>query len=123
MSTNHVPYKRYDDEFMRSAIDLLVSSGRSISEIAGDLGIPCRASECRNHQLRGHNAKTQRRNDARHGRSSALRLRVLASLRWAFEGPLPAVAAQAMRGKWAGQSGHDGGGLRRDDVANEDGAR
>lgn len=37
---NYKPYKRYDDEFKCNAVQLLESSGRPISEVAGDLGIP-----------------------------------------------------------------------------------
>ena len=40
MDANYKPYKRYDDEFKRNAVELLESSGRSISEVSGDLGIP-----------------------------------------------------------------------------------
>ncbi len=38
MDTNYKAYKRYDDEFKRNAVELLESSGRSISEVSGDLG-------------------------------------------------------------------------------------
>ncbi len=37
MDTNYKSYKRYDDEFKRNAVELLESSGRSISEVSGDL--------------------------------------------------------------------------------------
>ncbi len=45
MDTNYKAYKRYDDEFKRNAVELLESSGRSISEISGDLGIPYKTLE------------------------------------------------------------------------------
>jgi transposase len=45
MDANYKPYKRYDDEFKRSAIDLLESSGRPMAEVAGDLGIPYKTLE------------------------------------------------------------------------------
>jgi transposase len=57
MSTNYRPYKRYDDEFKRNAVDLLESSGRPIAEIAGDLGIPYKTLERWKYQLRGRNRK------------------------------------------------------------------
>ena len=40
MDGNYKPCKRYDDEFKRNAVELLESSGRSIAEVSGDLGIP-----------------------------------------------------------------------------------
>ncbi len=45
MDTNYKSYKRYDDEFKRNAVELLESSGRSISEVSGDLGIPYKTLE------------------------------------------------------------------------------
>jgi transposase-like protein len=45
MDANYKPYKRYDDEFKRNAVELLESSGRSISEVSGDLGIPYKTLE------------------------------------------------------------------------------
>lgn len=45
MDANYTPYKRYDDEFKRSAVELLESSGRPISEVASDLGIPYKTLE------------------------------------------------------------------------------
>jgi transposase len=57
MSKDYRPYKRYDDEFKRNAVDLLESSGRPIAEIAGDLGIPYKTLERWKYQLRGRNRK------------------------------------------------------------------
>ncbi len=45
MDTNYKSYKRYDDDFKRNAVELLESSGRSISEVSGDLGIPYKTLE------------------------------------------------------------------------------
>ncbi len=45
MDANYKPYKRYDEEFKRNAVELHESSGRSMSEVAGDLGIPYKALE------------------------------------------------------------------------------
>lgn len=45
MDANFKPYTRYDDEFKRNAVELLESSGRPISEVAGDLGIPYKTLE------------------------------------------------------------------------------
>lgn len=45
MDANYKPYKRYDDEFKRSAVELLETSGRPMAEVAGDLGIPYKTLE------------------------------------------------------------------------------
>jgi len=45
MDTNYKSYKRYDDDFKRNSVELLESSGRSISEVSGDLGIPYKTLE------------------------------------------------------------------------------
>ncbi len=45
MDTNHKSNRRYEDDFKRNAVELLESSGRSISEISGDLGIPYKTLE------------------------------------------------------------------------------
>ena len=45
MNANYHRYKRYDLEFKRSAVELLESTGRSIAEVAGDLGIPYKTLE------------------------------------------------------------------------------
>ncbi len=45
MDSNYKSYKRYDDDFKRSAVELVESSGRSISEVSGDLGIPYKTLE------------------------------------------------------------------------------
>lgn len=37
--TNKAPRKRYDETFKRSAVDLLLSSGKSFKQIADELGI------------------------------------------------------------------------------------
>ena len=57
MGTEYKSYKRYDDEFKRKAVALLESSGRPISEIAGDIGIPYKTLERWKHQYRGQNLK------------------------------------------------------------------
>jgi transposase len=57
MDNKHHPYKRYDDDFKRNALELLHTSGRPIAEIAGDLGIPYKTLERWNHQMRGLNRK------------------------------------------------------------------
>jgi transposase-like protein len=45
MESKHQPWKRYDDEFKRNAVELLESSGRPIAEVAGDLAIPYKTLE------------------------------------------------------------------------------
>ena len=45
MDANHKSHKRYDEDFKRNAVELHESSGRSISEVAGDLGIPYKTLE------------------------------------------------------------------------------
>ena len=45
MDANYAPYKRYDDEFKRNAVELLETSGRPMAEVAGDLGIPYKTLE------------------------------------------------------------------------------
>ncbi len=45
MDANYKPYKRYDDEFKRSAVELLETTGRPMAEVAGDLGIPYKTLE------------------------------------------------------------------------------
>ncbi len=45
MDAKYQPYKRYDDEFKRNAVQLLESSGRPMAEVAGDLGIPYKTLE------------------------------------------------------------------------------
>jgi transposase len=45
MDAKYQPYKRYDDEFKRSAVELLESSGRPMAEVAGDLAIPYKTLE------------------------------------------------------------------------------
>ncbi len=45
MDGNYKPYKRYNDEFKRNAIELLESSGRPMAEVAGDLGNPYKTLE------------------------------------------------------------------------------
>jgi transposase len=57
MENKHRPYKRYDDDFKRNALELLETTGRPIAEIAGDLGIPYKTLERWNHQMRGRNRK------------------------------------------------------------------
>ncbi len=57
MNANYSRYKRYDDDFKRSAVDLVDSTGRSIAEIAGDLGIPYKTLERWRYQMRGRNRK------------------------------------------------------------------
>lgn len=39
VTSNYKPYKRYDDEFKRNAVELLESSGRSITEVSGDITV------------------------------------------------------------------------------------
>ncbi len=57
MEKKYQPYKRYDEEFKRNAVDLLDSSGRPIAEISGDLGIPYKTLERWRHQMRGRKGK------------------------------------------------------------------
>src|SRR5215203_2505461 len=64
METKHYPYKRYDDDFRRNALDLLETTGRPIAEIAGDLGIPYKTLERWKHQLRGLNRKPATNNSS-----------------------------------------------------------
>ncbi len=45
MESKYQPYKRYDEEFKRNAVELLESSGRPMAEVAGDLGIPYKTLE------------------------------------------------------------------------------
>src|SRR5688572_19103057 len=45
MDAKYRPYKHYDDEFKRNAVQLLESSGRPMAEVAGDLGIPYKTLE------------------------------------------------------------------------------
>lgn len=45
MDAKYQPYKRYDDEFKRNAVELLETSGRPMAEVAGDLGIPYKTLE------------------------------------------------------------------------------
>jgi transposase len=45
MESKYQPWKRYDEEFKRNAVELLESSGRPIAEVAGDLGIPYKTLE------------------------------------------------------------------------------
>ncbi len=40
MSADHEPHKHYDEEYKRSALELVEASGRTLSEIASELGIP-----------------------------------------------------------------------------------
>ena len=64
MENKHHPYKHYDDDFKRNALDLLETTGRPIAEIAGDLGILYKTLERRNHQMRGRNRKLPKDNSA-----------------------------------------------------------
>jgi transposase-like protein len=64
MDTKYTRYKRYDDDFKRSAIELLDSTGRPIAEIAGDLGIPYKTLERWRYQMRGRNRKPPAANEA-----------------------------------------------------------
>ena len=57
MDERHHPYKRYEVDFKRNAVDLLESTGRPIAEIAGDLGIPYKTLERWRSQMRGNNRK------------------------------------------------------------------
>lgn len=45
MKSQYQPWKRYDEEFKRNAVELLESSGRPMAEVAGDLGIPYKTLE------------------------------------------------------------------------------
>ena len=45
MESTHQPWKRYDEEFKRNAVELLETSGRPMAEVAGDLGIPYKTLE------------------------------------------------------------------------------
>lgn len=62
MDQKYQRYKRYDDDFKRSAIDLLETTGRPIAEIAGDLGIPYKTLERWRYQMRGRNRNAPRDN-------------------------------------------------------------
>jgi transposase len=45
MNPKHQPFKRYDEEFKRNAVELMESSGRPIAEVASDLGLPYKTLE------------------------------------------------------------------------------
>ncbi len=45
MDNYYEKYKRYDEEFKRSAVELARTSGRPMAEIAGELGIPYKTLE------------------------------------------------------------------------------
>jgi transposase len=45
MNPKHQPYRRYDEEYKRNAVELLESSGRPIAEVASDLGVPYKTLE------------------------------------------------------------------------------
>ena len=57
MSTGYQPWRRYDEDFKRDTVDLLMASGRTVAEIAGELGIPYRTLEKWKAQMRGNNRK------------------------------------------------------------------
>lgn len=38
--SGHQPYRRYDEAFKRNAVDLTMSSGRTVRAVAEDLGVP-----------------------------------------------------------------------------------
>ena len=42
---DYMPRKRYDDEFKRNTIELIEATGRSMAEVAVELGIPYKTLE------------------------------------------------------------------------------
>ena len=53
--------RQYPDEFKREALELLVSSGRPLSQIAGELGIPPERLRAWRNTSGGSKAGSQRR--------------------------------------------------------------
>jgi transposase len=45
MNEPYQRYRRYDADYKRNAVELLLSSGRPIAEVANDLGIPYKTLE------------------------------------------------------------------------------
>ncbi len=45
MENSYTKYKRYDEDFKRNAVELAAASGRSMAEVAGELGIPYKTLE------------------------------------------------------------------------------
>ncbi len=76
MDANYKPYKRYDDEFKRSAVELLETTGRPMAEVAGDLGIPYKALERWREKCRGGRRARQLSlaDDSRRGRGAGAEL-------------------------------------------------
>ena len=53
--------RQYMDEFKQEALELLVSSGRPLSQIAGELGIPPERQQAWRNRSGGSNAGSPRR--------------------------------------------------------------